>query len=201
MRGGGIALIFARTETRYFQRYAFNAHAILFLDKRVSFLHVDGRRAERNAGAPSVLIAYSERDAETLRTCGLSGRFVPLKGVRLPPAWRLVTAAESALRVLREICDPTLTHMPEDERVRDELRAALALFRGLKRERMVCRECGNAIFDLLLTATDIQFFDGGSFTFKCLDEQTNREGGFVCTECGDSAQDFDGTWEFTASPI
>lgn len=43
---------------------------------------------------------------------------------------KLVAASESALRVLVEICDPTLTHMPDDETVRDDLRTALEPFAG-----------------------------------------------------------------------
>jgi hypothetical protein len=64
----GVALIFARTDTEAFHRYVWPvATALLFLRGRLHFHHPDGRRADANAGAPSVLIAYTERDAAVLR--------------------------------------------------------------------------------------------------------------------------------------
>lgn len=78
--GAGLALIFARTETEIFFETVWGAaHALLFLQGRLHFHHVDGTRAAANAGAPSVLIAYGEADAAILRDCGIAGRFVPLK--------------------------------------------------------------------------------------------------------------------------
>lgn len=45
----GIALIFARTETRFFQQYVFNAaDSILFLDGRLHFYTSAGTRAKAN---------------------------------------------------------------------------------------------------------------------------------------------------------
>lgn len=61
---GGVALIFARTETREFHECVWGkASAVLFLEGRLHFHYVDGRRAQANAGAPSCLVAYGE-DAE-----------------------------------------------------------------------------------------------------------------------------------------
>lgn len=74
--GDGVALVFARTETLMFQRWVFpGASGILFLSGRLHFHHVDGRRAQANAGAPSCLIAYGRGNAEVLRTCGLPGAY------------------------------------------------------------------------------------------------------------------------------
>ncbi|WBU27515.1 DNA N-6-adenine-methyltransferase [Rhodopseudomonas palustris] len=79
----GIALIFARTETAAFHRFVWRrASALLFLRGRLDFLTVEGRPASStsaNAGAPSVLCAYGEADAEVLAFCGLQGQFVPLR--------------------------------------------------------------------------------------------------------------------------
>lgn len=59
--GGGIALIFARTDTKGFHRSVFNrADAILFLAGRIKFHHVDGTQAN-TASAPSCLVAYGEK--------------------------------------------------------------------------------------------------------------------------------------------
>nr|WP_156366684.1 DNA N-6-adenine-methyltransferase [Microbacterium sp. No. 7] len=52
--GDGIALIFARTETRGFVETVWRrATAVLFLHGRLHFHYPDGRRAAANAGAPS----------------------------------------------------------------------------------------------------------------------------------------------------
>ena len=77
--GTGTALIFARTETEmFFENVWSKATALLFLKGRLHFHYVDGTRAPANGGAPSVLIAYGQDDADILRTCGLPGAFVPL---------------------------------------------------------------------------------------------------------------------------
>ena len=77
--GNGIALIFARTETRMFFEHVWpKASALLFLEGRLHFHHVDGRRASANSGAPSVLVAYGSSNAATLRACALPGQYVPL---------------------------------------------------------------------------------------------------------------------------
>lgn len=75
----GIALVFARTETEmFFQQVWERAGAVLFLRGRLHFHHVDGTRAEANAGAPSCLIAYGERNVTALASSGLPGRLVRL---------------------------------------------------------------------------------------------------------------------------
>lgn len=78
--GNGIALIFARTETRMFFDHVWRrADAVLFIEGRLHFHHVDGRRAAANSGAPSCLIAYGEENALRLVDCGL-GAFISLRG-------------------------------------------------------------------------------------------------------------------------
>jgi hypothetical protein len=77
--GDGIALVFARTETEMFHRWAWDeAAAMLFLRGRIHFHDIAGERAKFNAGAPSVLVAYGTENAATLESCGIDGRFVPL---------------------------------------------------------------------------------------------------------------------------
>lgn len=78
--GDGIALIFARTETDMFFRHVWErADAVLFLRGRLHFHHVDGRRAEANAGAPSCLVAYGNNNVQALKDSGLAGQLVMLK--------------------------------------------------------------------------------------------------------------------------
>lgn len=78
--GNGIALIFARTETAFFHEFGWNmADAMLFLRGRINFHLPDGSRSEKNAGGPSVLIAYGKNNSDCLRACGIAGKFIALK--------------------------------------------------------------------------------------------------------------------------
>lgn len=80
--GQGVALIFARTETQFFQQYVFQAaDSILFLDGRLRFCNTAGIRSQANAGAPSVLISYGEENIERLQASTLKGKHVFLKPV------------------------------------------------------------------------------------------------------------------------
>ena len=76
--GTGIALIFARTETKTFFEHVWDdADAILFIKGRIRFCTPDGTPAG-TAGSPSVLIAYGKEEIETLRNCGIEGKLVIL---------------------------------------------------------------------------------------------------------------------------
>lgn len=76
--GNGIVLIFARTETRAFHEYCWQrASGMLFMAGRIRF-RLPGGGMAGPAGAPSVLIAYGEANAQALRACGLSGYYVGL---------------------------------------------------------------------------------------------------------------------------
>lgn len=75
--GGGLALLFARTETGiWFDHVWPYAAGLLFLRGRLTFHHSNGQRARINAGTPSVLVAYSDRDAEALARRPVPGAFV-----------------------------------------------------------------------------------------------------------------------------
>lgn len=78
--GNGIALLFARTETKMFFDHVWNkATAVLFIEWRLFFHYVDGTKAKANAWAPSVLIAYGDEMAFRLEHCGIKGKFIRLK--------------------------------------------------------------------------------------------------------------------------
>ena len=80
--GDGIALLFARTETRMFFDHVWPyASGLLFLRGRLYFHYVDGTLPDNNAGAPSVLIAYGAENAETLKKSGLDGKFVYIEPI------------------------------------------------------------------------------------------------------------------------
>lgn len=83
--GHGTALIFARTETAvFFETVWGKASAVLFLKGRLCFHRRDGSLPSNaagggNAGAPSVLIAYGQGDADALSASGLAGHFLKIR--------------------------------------------------------------------------------------------------------------------------
>jgi hypothetical protein len=81
--GDGIALVFARTDTRAFERWVWSkAAACFFITGRLYFYHPDGTRAKSSAGAPSVLIAYGNQNVRALHALpdqGIRGSFVWLR--------------------------------------------------------------------------------------------------------------------------
>jgi hypothetical protein len=77
--GGGVALVFARTETKAFFDYVWDkATAIFFIKGRIKFHRPDGSLAG-TSGSPSVLIAYGESEANVLESCQLTGKFVRIR--------------------------------------------------------------------------------------------------------------------------
>lgn len=77
--GNGIALIFARTDTKMFHDYVFNADAVLFIKGRLSFYDVKGVKGG-TAGAPSCMVAWGGAAVERLRNSGIKGKLVVLNG-------------------------------------------------------------------------------------------------------------------------
>ena len=78
--GNGIALIFARTETIGFHREIWNkADGIFFFKGRLKFYHVTGEQGG-TANAPSCLVAYGRKNAETLKKLPnlIKGKFIDL---------------------------------------------------------------------------------------------------------------------------
>lgn len=84
--GNGIALVFARTDTRWFHKYIPLADAICFIRGRIQFIpasqalqYADGliRPTGGGCGAASMLIAYGKQNAEALYQSGLGLCFAP----------------------------------------------------------------------------------------------------------------------------
>ncbi|KKN74452.1 hypothetical protein LCGC14_0390720 [marine sediment metagenome] len=91
--GNGIALIFARTDTKWFHEYVPDADAVCFIKGRVQFIKccvagryargqynpktdyfvdpIDGKRKKGGCGSASMLIAYGKENAEVLYRCNL----------------------------------------------------------------------------------------------------------------------------------
>ena len=79
--GDGIALVSARPETKWFQRFAELAHAVHWLRGRVKFVRPDGKPTHPVVG--SVLVAYGHSNMAALCGCALPGLTMSLtpKGV------------------------------------------------------------------------------------------------------------------------
>lgn len=79
--GNGIALIFARTETRMFFDYVWPvASALLFIQGRLTFYSSNGVPGAQNSGSPSVLVAYNGSNATALAKSGIKGVYCPRYG-------------------------------------------------------------------------------------------------------------------------
>jgi hypothetical protein len=77
--GNGIALIFARTETKCFFNHVWDyADAILFVKGRIKFYNLDGKQVG-TPGSPSIFIAYGQNNAKILQNSGIEGKFIMLK--------------------------------------------------------------------------------------------------------------------------
>lgn len=68
----GIALLFARTDCRWFHDFVIKADAILFLKGRVSFIDAQAITKSQGAGAGSMLIAWGKDCVDALDT--MSGK-------------------------------------------------------------------------------------------------------------------------------
>jgi hypothetical protein len=79
VHGNGMALVFARTETRMFFEHVWPcARSLLFLRGRLTFCYPDGSgsKAGHNSGGPSVLIAYGARSHVRLQEAADLGALV-----------------------------------------------------------------------------------------------------------------------------
>lgn len=75
----GIALVFARTETKMFFEHVWpKATGILFLEGRLTFCNQNGTPGKTNSGAPSVLIAYGSEALEKLKKSKIQGKLICL---------------------------------------------------------------------------------------------------------------------------
>lgn len=97
----GIALIFARTDTGWFHRYATRADALCFTRGRIPFVSPkeSGPQQHASAGCGSVFLAYGRECVAALRRSGL-GWVVEPDGTRDPgrAAGAIVGARHTARR-------------------------------------------------------------------------------------------------------
>lgn len=69
--GDGVALVFARTDTSWWQDCAPRADVVCFVRGRIRFLRPDGTAGRYTGGAPSALLAFGHECAAAVRRCGL----------------------------------------------------------------------------------------------------------------------------------
>lgn len=78
--GNGIALLFARTDTRMYAESIWDhATGILFVRGRINFRRIDGSKSH-GSGAPSALIAYGLNNYIALEASGIAGKLIQLNG-------------------------------------------------------------------------------------------------------------------------
>jgi hypothetical protein len=75
----GIALVFARTETRWFVDWVWNmASSLRFIHGRLHF-YLHGVQHKGNSGGPSVLVGYGREANKRLERSLIAGSFILLR--------------------------------------------------------------------------------------------------------------------------
>lgn len=77
--GTGIAMVFSRTDSQWFQRAMKSANGILFLAGRVKFVPGEENKHKKNgAGAGTAMLAYGESCKKAVEKLGRRGTFFDL---------------------------------------------------------------------------------------------------------------------------
>jgi len=63
----GVALVFSRTDTKWFHRYASKADALLFMEGRICFFDGDNGVAGGHPSVGSILLAWGEESIDALK--------------------------------------------------------------------------------------------------------------------------------------
>lgn len=80
----GIALVFSRTECKWFHDYVTTADAVLFMQGRIQFIAGDTLTKNTGSTCGSVLVAWGERSVNALRDSGIKGKMVIFKNYEVP---------------------------------------------------------------------------------------------------------------------
>lgn len=75
----GIALVFARTDTKWYHSYVAKADAILFLKGRIKFIDGFGKTGGSGAGSGSMLIAWGAESVNALRRMKDNGHLIEMQ--------------------------------------------------------------------------------------------------------------------------
>lgn len=71
MHGNGVALVFSRTDTAWFNEAVDKCNGVVFMTKRVKFINAKTGERSGTPGAGSCLIAYGGECWEAVRSSGL----------------------------------------------------------------------------------------------------------------------------------
>lgn len=66
-QGNGVALVFARTDCRWFHEHVAKSDAFLLMDGRVKFVDENGKEGG-SPGSGSMLVAYGQRGVDAIKT-------------------------------------------------------------------------------------------------------------------------------------
>lgn len=77
LHGKGIALVFSRTDCKWFHDYVVKADAVMFLKGRIKFVDGNGLTGGNGAGCGSILVAWGAENVKALRN--FDGLMVNLK--------------------------------------------------------------------------------------------------------------------------
>ncbi len=69
--GNGVALVFSRTDVKWWHDVAPSASAVCFIRGRLTFIAGAGQSAPGNSGGPSALLAWGESCADAVARSGL----------------------------------------------------------------------------------------------------------------------------------
>lgn len=120
----GTALIFGRTDTEALHKWMFPfAESILFIKGRLRFYTGEGIEASSSANAPSILISYTEYDAQMIEQSGIKGFHAYLKEMFVVQfekdlsdgTWRVIVGeafVDGKHKSIREICQDVLRIAP-----------------------------------------------------------------------------------------
>lgn len=75
--GKGVALLFNRSDTRWWQDLVPRCDCVCFVRGRLKFLRGDGVGTLGNAGAPSILLGMGDSGAMAVEECGLGPTWWP----------------------------------------------------------------------------------------------------------------------------
>lgn len=81
--GNGIALVFARTDVRWFQEFGVKADLVCFVNSRIRFFEGDISKRGGTPGAGSMLLAYGAKSAKALAASGLGACFTFVPGTEV----------------------------------------------------------------------------------------------------------------------
>lgn len=81
--GNGIALVFARTDVRWFHEFGAKADVVCFMHSRIYFFEGDISKRGGRPGAGSMLLAYGEKSAKALINSGLGTCFTLVEGTEV----------------------------------------------------------------------------------------------------------------------